>query len=291
MNGRYITCENSLGTSVTFGDDFSPWVLEDADGFYRVQNNVATSDNSNINGSTYYGSTVKTRNIVLTLRDKEDHKENREVLYDLFRTGDVGTLSYIEDEDEKTIEYVVESVEISGELSARQAVVSLLCPNPLFQSATEYVVQISEWQDNFEFEHEFDADGEEFGYQNTSMTGEIENDSSVSGTGVEINVEITGAVTNPAIYNIENSQVIKLGDDTTPLSLVAGDLLTITTGTGNKHIYLTRSDVTTEINEYLTEDSSFITLLSGTNTIGYTADSGDEYMAIVITYHFEYLGA
>lgn len=288
---KYIICTNNDGLTVTFGDTFSPFVLEDADGLYEVNNNVATSANTNLNGSTYYGTTVKMRNIVLTLREHDDdHQAQRSTLYKLFRPDTVGTLTYVENDDEKTIDYVVEKLSISGEQFARLATVSLLCPDPLFQSATEYIVGISEWQSNFEFVHEFTADGEEFGYKNDSQTGTIENDSGISGTGVTITIQITGSVTNPSVYNIENDQHITLGNDTTPLTLSAGDVITVTTGRGNKHIYLTSGGTTTEINEYLTEDSSFIQLLIGTNTIGYTADTGAEYMAIEVRYHYQYAG-
>lgn len=291
MDGRYIKCSNNNGVEATFGDAFSPFVLVSADGLYQTSNNVARSENTNKNGSTYYGTTVKTRNIVLTLRDKENHKTNRDLLYSLFRPDLVGTLTYIEGEEEKVIEYVVEDVDIDGDARSRTAIISLICPDPLFKSGTEYIVNIATWMANFEFLHEFSEDGEELGYQNASQTGTIENASSVSGTGVEIVLEVSGTVTNPSIYNIENSQHITLGDSNNTLTLSAGDVVTITTGVGNKHIYLTSGGTTTEINEYLTEDSEFITLLIGTNTIGYTADSGEEYMALTVTYRYEYLGA
>lgn len=287
---RYIVCTNQDGATATFGEDFSPFLLVDADGLYEFDVNVAKSDNTNLNGSTYYGSKAKTRNIVLTLADWGDHKDNRASLYNLFRYDIPGTLDYIEDGDKKSIGYVVEKVYIDPEYDQRRATVSLLCPDPLFQSGTEYIVGISEWQGNFEFLHEFPEDGEELGYKNNSQTGTIENNSGISGTGVTITIGVSGTVTNPSVYNIENSQHITLGDSNNTLTLSAGDLVTITTGRGNKHIYLTSGGTTTEINEYLTEDSEFIQLLLGTNTIGYTADSGEEYMAIEVRFHYQYAG-
>lgn len=287
---RYIVCTNEEGTTATFGEGFSPFMLVDADGLYEFNVNVAKSDNTNINGSTYYGSNVKTRNIVLTIADWGDHKDNRAALYNLFRYDIPGTLSYIEDNEEKTIDYVVEKVDIDPEYDQRKATVSLLCPDPLFKSGIEYIVNVSEWQAQFEFLHEFVDGGEELGRRNYSQTGTIENNSGISGTGVSITVEISGSVTNPSIYNVENNQHITLGDSNNSLNLIAGDELNITTGRGNKHIYLTRSGVTTEINEYLTEDSTFIQLLIGTNTIGYTADSGEEYISIEVRFHYQYAG-
>lgn len=288
---RYIVCTNNDDATITFGDDFSPFLLQDAIGLYEAKFNVAQSENTNKNGSTYYGSRQATRNIVLTLSYSSDKRTARDALYALFRPDLVGTLSYFDDDDERIIDYVVENVYVDPEYDRRTATVSLICPDPLFKSGTEYIVNIATWMSNFEFLHEFSEDGEELGYQNASQTGTIENASSVSGTGVEIVLEVSGTVTNPSIYNIENGQHITLGDSNNTLTLLAGDVVTITTGVGNKHIYLTSGGTTTEINEYLTEDSEFITLLIGTNTIGYTADSGEEYMALTVTYRYEYLGA
>ena len=42
--------------------------------------------------------------------------------------------------------------------------------------------------------------------------------------------------------------------------------------------------------EYLDPDSSFFQLLAGTNTIGYNADSGAEYLNVHIEYKMRYLG-
>lgn len=45
-----------------------------------------------------------------------------------------------------------------------------------------------------------------------------------------------------------------------------------------------------EINEYLDEDSDFIQLQHGTNTIRYTADAGEDYLNVTVSYRFRYLG-
>ena len=45
-----------------------------------------------------------------------------------------------------------------------------------------------------------------------------------------------------------------------------------------------------EINEYLDEESEFIQLMRGENTIGYAADSGDGYLSETVTFRYKYLG-
>ena len=60
--------------------------------------------------------------------------------------------------------------------------------------------------------------------------------------------------------------------------------------TNNKAVYLVRDGVKQEINEYLDEDSDFIQLQHGTNTIRYTADAGEDYLNVTVSYRFRYLG-
>ena len=73
--------------------------------------------------------------------------------------------------------------------------------------------------------------------------------------------------------------------------MTAGDVLTITTADNDKHVYLTHDGVTTEVNEYLTEDSVFIQLMRGDNDIGYSADAGEDNMVVEITYRLKYRSA
>ena len=78
-----------------------------------------------------------------------------------------------------------------------------------------------------------------------------------------------------------------------PFTMSSGDRLQITTGTGNKHLYYTDVATGTErdISQYLTEDSEFVQLGRGDNTIGYDAESGAGNMTITITYRLRYAGA
>ena len=100
-----------------------------------------------------------------------------------------------------------------------------------------------------------------------------------------------GAVTNPSITHIETNSSIHIGHEGKPFSMVAGDIVTITTATGNKHVTLTHDGVTSEINHYLTEDSVFIQLMRGSNSFGFGADSGVNNLTITLEYTYKYARA
>lgn len=289
---RQIVCENEDGMAVNFGSSFSPFLLENCDGLYDLNVNVSTSDNTMTDGATYLGSVVKPRNIVLTLRDKTgaDHQKNRAVLYDLFKTGSEGNLVYTENDTSREISYYVESLLIDGVNRARQATVSLLCPDPYFYAVNESNVTMASYDAQFEFPHEFLSGGEELGAKNTEKLKTIENTGAVGGIGLTIVITAAGPVTNPSVTHVENAEAILLGTEEKPLELQLGDTVIITTATGNKHVYLVSGGVQREINEYLDESSVFIQLSRGKNTFGYTADDGADDMTVEISYRYKYLG-
>ena len=74
------------------------------------------------------------------------------------------------------------------------------------------------------------------------------------------------------------------------MNLVVGDIITITTDTNKKNVYLTHNGVKTAINEYLSDDSQFMQLVHGSNTFKYDADSGADNMNVTISYRLHYVG-
>ena len=291
MDNRKITCTNNEGRVVKFGSSFLPFLLADCDGLYGIKNKVSMSDNTMTDGATYQGSVAQKRNIVLTLKTKDNHRLRRYELYQLFPQGTKGTLTYTEDAIDRTIDYYVESVTVDSEKNVRTAVISLLCPDPYFQAISDTELTMAGWESSFHFIHEFVSEGEEMGYRVQDRLKTIENTSGAKGIGITIEIYANGQVTNPSVTHVESGNFIKVGTAANQFVLVAGDLLTITTQTNNKKVKLTHNGTTTEVNEYLDEDSEFIQLQAGNNTIGYSADAGESNMTVKLSYREKYLGA
>ena len=289
---RTITCTNTDGVSCSFGERApSPFVILDCEGIYTISNTVTLSENKMTDGATYQGSVAKSRNIVLTLGDKDKHVYNRNLLSTLFKSGDIGTLIFKEDENERKINYHVESMDSTGEYGSRKYTVSLLCDDPFFYAMNDVTVYMSSWKKKFSFPHQFTASREEFGYKSNIKSQNIKNDNASDGIGIEISISCSGTVVNPTLTRVESDEHISIGSSTKVLTMVSGDILTITTGVNNKHVYLNHEGVTAEINEYLTEESVFIQLARGNNNIGYSAESGTDNMVVAITYRLKYPGA
>lgn len=289
---REIICKNEDNIRVVFTDEFAPWLLENCEGIYETRNNVFTSANTMTDGSTYQGSVAQMRNIILTLRDRPeaDHQANRTLLYALFKPKADGLFIYRESGVERQITYKVESVEIDTKKRSRKATVSLLCPDPYFVDLQDISVEMSGWVSDFEFQHLFLSEGEEFGHRVSERLKTIQNDNAADNIGLTITITAAGQVINPSVSLVEQGESIEIGTYGNPLTLQAGDKLIITTHINNKHVYLERDGSRQEINEYLSEDSEFLQLMHGQNTFGYSADSGESYMTVAISFKYRYPG-
>ena len=292
--GRSIICDNHNGSRMTFDTSaFKPFILAHVDGIYLSENNVTISDNTMTDGGTYQGSVKKKRNIVLTLKDRPNNvynQRNRDALYILFPEASLGTLTYEENGITRKVDYYVEKVYMPGK-KGNVITVSLLCADPFFYDTEPETVQMANWVADFEFIHEFVAAGEELGHRSAERLVNIVNDTATDNIGMTITMEAVSNVLNPRITRVESDTHIQLGSDDYPFQMVNGDVVIITTSTNDKHVYLLRGTEKTEINEYMTEESVFIQLMRGNNNIGYTADSGDEYLSVSIQYRMKYSGA
>ena len=326
---RSITCTNKEGNSVTFRESgFFPFLLVSAEGVYDNKSDVFMKENSSTDGATFQGGKVPCRNIVLTVRDiakerpsygetttyitsaiirgktleileaynspdyntSNDFIDHRRLLDTVFKHNELGTLTFREGLKEKEIDYIVESVTSDGTHSSRFHTISLLCPDPFFYNPDEEKVVMGELTPKFKFFHKFTADGEEFGSFITTYSS-IFNDSESESTGMVITLVGKADIQNPGFSRLESGEFIKLGTTENPYTLAAGNLLTITTGFGNKHVYLTSGSTTTEVNYLLAEGSTFIQLMRGENNIYFNCDSGRTTARVEITYRQKYARA
>ena len=92
--------------------------------------------------------------------------------------------------------------------------------------------------------------------------------------------EATGSVENPKLTNNISGKYIEVG-----VTLAAGDILTVSTVTGNKYAKLQSSGVETDVLKNISLQSSMNTLLvTGKNDFTLTADSGADNIKLGISY-------
>lgn len=288
---KRIICKNENNVEVEFNQESNAdFFLLSLDGAYSISNNVSVTNNTMTDGSTYQGSTVEQRNLVITAFMDCDYQFKRNLLYKCFKPKSTGSFTYIEEQEIRTIDYKVESVEIEDTGVVRNITISLLCPDPFFRDLEDIQVVMAGWKKTFEWPHEFVEEREAFGERIQEVIKNLENESAADHVGMEIRIGVDGEVVNPIIYHIEEREYIRIGTKDHPLHLNAGDVLRITTETNKKNVYLLRDGKETKVNEYMDEESEFIQLVHGSNTLKYDAESGIEYMNVLVAYKFCYLG-
>jgi len=243
------------------------------------------SDNTTIDGATYHGATVQKRNIIITAQMYNNYTKHRELLYRVFRNKDHGVFTYSDNSKVKSIDYIVESIEIGEKGIVRNIIISLICPSPFFYDLNKNQNIMSGWAGLFEFPYEFSETGKSFAKRFASESIQILDEGTAIGIGVTIIINADGPISNPFISLVETEQTILINT-----TLNYGDKLIITTDTNNKNVVLVRDGYSEIANEYLDVQSEFMMISPGYNTFFYGADSGADFMSVNISYRQFYVG-
>ena len=288
FGNRKITCTNEDRVEISFTEtEFTPFLLAKAAGIYDTNNTVTTTTYNVMDGAAYQGSVTKPRNIVLTLIDKEPFDANRDLIDVVFERGKLGHLVVEDDSHTRGIIYYTESVTSTATPGKRFTTISLLCPDPFFHDEHDTHVYIANLVPVFEFIHEF-YESEELGYFNDERIGTIVNETAETAIGLTMKMKAWGTVVNPVITKIETQEHIALGTQADPFTMHFGDYVIIQTTTGSKNIFDEHGN---SVNQYLTEGSTFFQLNRGVNSIGYSADSGEDYISVDVAYNYRYMRA
>ena len=164
---------------------------------------------------------------------------------------------------------------------------NLCCLNPFWREETETRADIATWIGGFEFPVPDGLelyDGWEIGYRQPSLIVNVFNSGDVK-SGIRIEFRALGAVTNPTLLNVDTQEFIKLN-----LEMIAGDVLTVSTGYGEKAVKLKRGGITTDAFRYLDVDSSYLQIAVGDNLFRYSADTNAENLEVSIYHNNLYLG-
>jgi phage-related protein len=120
--------------------------IRNIDGIDPVKASVSTTPFGAIDGASFTGSSVLSRNILLTLHPNPDWKNwtyesLRRLLYSYFMPKrEVRLVFYSDDMDPVEISGIVESVEVNMFSRDPELIVSIICPDPYFVSINPVVV-------------------------------------------------------------------------------------------------------------------------------------------------------
>ncbi len=237
----------------------------------------------NQDGATYVSSNLDMRNIVIKGKIKNNANYNKPRMISILNPKLQGKLTVIDGEVTKYIRCRIEKAPTISNDNIPQFVMSLICPNPFFYDK-EFKTDIALWQGDFEFPLEIEEQGILLGHREPSLIVNVINESDLK-CPLRIEFKALATLTNPSILNVNTQEFIKINK-----TMTAGEIISITTGFGDKKVQATLNGITTNAFNYIDFNSTFLQLDVGDNLFRYDADENIDNLEVSIYYTPQYLG-
>lgn len=255
-----------LPSAYDISDERERWRLLRVEGLTPPPVNVNTSAAGAVDGTFFNSAVMGQRNIVLTIQPRGNIGENRRLIYRMFPLHKEIQLQFREYSDStwKHINGYVESIEGSLFDNPETLTISIICPRPYFESASTSTDITSAAQGGTNIRNDGDT---ETGFEiDISISSEMPSGSRVEG------LTITNATTGAFIGFSALFQ--------------KSDKIHISTINGQLEAVLNRQSISTPINlmNYLTDNSTWFKLKTGTNYMGYsTTNSTESYVSATVS--------
>ena len=278
----YIT---SAGAKVVFATDpaLTPFWWEQADGMTGLDNDIVTVSGGGQDGESFISARLAARTITVEGKIIRNQDANRRKLLSLMDPWSLGRLVYSQGSLTRYIPACVKKLPEVGRGIFPEFQIEFLCPNPFWRegSGAKQVADIAVWIGSLEFPVELMEEGLEMCYRTPSLIANIKNTGDAA-TGMTIVFRATGTTSNPELINVRTQQRISVHVDMT-----AGDVLTVSTGYGEKRAVLNRSGG--ETNMFNRVSGTWLSLARGDNLLRYDSTDPDA-LEVSIYYDIPYLG-
>ena len=262
----------------------SPFFCSEISGIDGIKNNIYTSKGAGQDGVTVTGDSLDIRNIVVQGTVRGDTERNRLVLLSILNPKLKSKLIYVNAGVEKYIDCMIEKAPTITKEKWPKYLVSFFCANPYWQDTTEAKAEIALWVGSFEFPLELVTGGIEMGHREPSLIVNTFNGGDVE-CGMRVELKALATLTNPSILNVNTQEFIKINK-----TMVAGEILTVTTYFGDKKVESTLNGVTTNAFNFIDLGSTFLQLDIGDNLFRYDTETGIDNLIVSIYYQPQYLG-
>lgn len=177
---------------------------------------------------------------------------------------------------------IVETCEMENFEMLTKGQISIVCPDIYWYSTETQIAEYSRITGAFHFIFPDNDEPFPIGKYNTQNIMTIVNDGDEVGFTLEIS---GGPAKNPTIYNAVTDEYMQILGE-----LKDGDVITITTKTGNKTVTLEREGVVTNIINRLVSGSTWLTLRPGENKFYVRASDGLSELKVRLIHRNAYLG-
>lgn len=275
------------GFSETFTTEGPPLLITAADGLYGYDNSVHTVTRHLQDGCNYISGQLSARRIGITVQIFGNVVSTRTRIMKALSPKTLGKFELIRGDYKREIKCVIEKISVN---TSDGSIINImaLCPNPFWREERESRVDIAAWTKKFKYPLTVEQDvGFIFGERTEMRVINVLNTGDV-GVGMRVVFSAMAAVTNPAIVDaMDETKYLRM-----TCAMQPGDMITISTGMGEKRVALMRSATGKEENAFgmLVPTSTFMQLGVGDNLLRYEADSGEDWLCTAVFFYPSYLG-
>lgn len=280
-----LILENKNGDRVDMTTTANQYMTSKIEGLNPPPGTISTSSYAGMDGSYLNNAFIEKRNVVIQFEMRSVGVENhRHQLYKVVKPSRYVKVYYKTAGIDVFTEGYVETCEVNNFEMLTTGQISILCPDIYWYSTESIMAYYSQITGGFTFPFPTESNPELFtlGKYNTQNMMEIVNDGDE--TGFILVIEAVADVRSPTLYNEDTDEYLQITGD-----LLAGDIVTVTTKTGNKTIMLNRGGVKTNIINRLVSGSTWLILREGLNRF-YLRGTGLQNLKVKIIHTNAYLG-
>jgi hypothetical protein len=311
-----FTLENERGNQLAFNQLGGPYTIEEIHGLNPAPATINTSEVALLDGQQFNSAKVQMRTLSVAFAIEYDAAENRIAAFRVCRPKHKIRAYYVSETRDVYIDGYVQSVDVTYFDMKQVCTVTILCPLPYWRVAQAVIDEMSSVVPMFHFPFAstgtmvvasalLTEDGTpvltesgETIFAGVSTYGEndgelvmgnidmlasinIANNGEVE-TGIIIELQANGPVTNPKVYDYETGDFIGVN-----FTMQAGDLITINTMAGEKSVTLLRNGVTTNIFNSLMKGITWLQLPFGGGVYTHEEESDLPGNLVINICHFD----
>jgi len=278
-----LTFTNHLNQSLWINDE-QHFSLIYVSGFQPPKASIQLGSLPGVDGSIHLHSKVEQRTIQLTLQLHHDGESSRRSLTSHFKVNQKGTLHVEDAHRHVIIEAWVESCECLVMSWPLKAMISLVCPQPYFEEASEQQLELASITQALSFPLNLLSSGQPLGSLSlsTPMNAYNPGDKEI---GFIVRFECVSAVTNPKLINMESGAYLELHTN-----MEAGQVIEINTQVGHKRIEMVLSSERVNLFSTLSLGSTFFQLKEKDNILLATSELGSTGLMTQLRYRPQYSG-
>ena len=283
--------ENEAGQQIDLSKTANEFMFSKIDGLNPPAGTISTSTYAGMDGSYLNNAFIEKRNLVISFEMRGiDIEKRRHLMYRVVKPSRSIKVYYKTARIDVYAEGYVETCEISNFTDQVSGQISIICPDPDWYSTAAIYAYYSQVTGAFHFPFPESDAPFPLGIYSTTDNIIIQNDGDE--TGFTIRIEASSdetvpeiAAVTPTIYNADTGEYLQIKGD-----ILKGDIITITTKTGNKTVTLTRNGVDSNIINRLVSGSVWLSLREGKNTFHVQAVRGVKNLKVTLMHRNAYLG-